>query len=124
MKPTTSSQAAEPAMNSKVKWTPTPWSIDKVWQTYITAGDERGEQRIGEINGGLNASDEQDAANAAFIVRACNAHDALVEALEAIQRGFRNGEIQWTTPRRSDYDPYHPANTLMCAALALAKGEK
>ena len=47
---------------------------------------------------------------------------ALLEALKAFEAGFRDGNIQWTKPRQSDNDAYHPANTLMCNAIANAEG--
>jgi len=46
----------------------------------------------------------------------------MLEALEAFRAGFADGSIQFTRKRQSDSDPYHPANTLMCAALARAEG--
>lgn len=51
---------------------------------------------------------------------AINQRAELLEALEAIRAGFLNGSIKWTKPRQSDSDPYHPANTLMTAAIAKA----
>lgn len=62
------------------------------------------------------------AANAAYIVRAVNAHEELVAAIKAVQEGFRDGSIKWAKPRQSDSDPYHKANTLMCEAIAKAEG--
>lgn len=46
----------------------------------------------------------------------------LLEALKAIQAGFRDGSIKWAKKRQADSDPYHPANTLMCKAIARAEG--
>ena len=48
---------------------------------------------------------------------------AMLAALQAIDQGFRDGSIKWAKPRKSDSDPYHPANTLMCQAIAEATGE-
>ena len=45
----------------------------------------------------------------------------LLAALEAIQKGFADGSIKWAKPRREESDPYHPANTAMCAAIAKAR---
>lgn len=45
----------------------------------------------------------------------------LEAALYAIATGFSDGSIKWAKPRRADNDPYHPANVLMCAALADAE---
>lgn len=47
----------------------------------------------------------------------------LLDALQAILKGFVDGEIKWAKPRRSDSDPYHPANVKLMAALAKAEGE-
>jgi len=52
---------------------------------------------------------QEDEANAAFITRACNAHEALVAALETAE-GFR-----YSSP-----DTWYPA---VQAALKLARGE-
>lgn len=52
-----------------------------------------------------------------------SAQNALVAALEAVHAGFQDGSIKWAKPRQSDSDPYHPANTLMCQALELARQE-
>ena len=48
----------------------------------------------------------------------------LLEALKAFDSGLRDGSIQFTKKRQADSDPYHPANTLMCAAFAKAEGGK
>lgn len=48
----------------------------------------------------------------------------LLEALQAIHRGFMDGSIKWAKARQSDSDPYHPANTLMSAALDKALGKE
>lgn len=49
---------------------------------------------------------------------------AAVAALKAFEAGLADGSIKWAKPRQSDSDPYHPANTLMCAALALVDEQK
>ncbi len=45
--------------------------------------------------------------------------DALLAAVQEFDKGFRDGSITWARRRQSNSDPYHPANTAMCAALAL-----
>ena len=89
---------------------------------------------------------DQREANAAFIVAACNEYETLqklaqeayhyralfeslaaqktdlLAALKALQAGFADGSIRFTRTRQSDTDPYHPANILMCAAIAKAEG--
>ena len=47
----------------------------------------------------------------------------LLDALKALQAGFADGSIRFTRTRQSDTDPYHPANILVCAAIAKAEGE-
>lgn len=62
------------------------------------------------------------AANAAFIVRACNSHDALVEALEEILEHDTPPAKLWSGDSScSTYD--NPRLIAAKAALALAKGE-
>ena len=48
----------------------------------------------------------------------------LLEALLAIDEGFRDGSIRFTKKRQSESDPYHRANVLMVAALAKAEGRE
>ena len=69
-----------------------------------------------------NPSVAQRAIADANSLRAVNAE--LVEALQAVHAGFRDGSIKWAKPRQADNDPYHPANLLMTAALAKAQEGK
>lgn len=46
----------------------------------------------------------------------------LLVAVRAFQEGLRDGSIQWAKKRQSAKDPYHPANTAMCVAIAKAEG--
>ena len=56
-------------------------------------------------------------------IEALEAQNAdLLAALKALQAGFADGSIRFTRTRQSDTDPYHPANILMCAAIAKAEG--
>ena len=56
-------------------------------------------------------------------IKALEAQNAdLLAALKALQAGFADGSIRFTRTRQSDTDPYHPANILMCAAIAKAEG--
>lgn len=55
----------------------------------------------------------------------CHLHAAapeLLKAVLAVQEGLRDVSIKWAKPRQADSDPYHKANTLMCAAIAKAEG--
>jgi len=57
----------------KVKHTPTPWHIEKINGFQIACADETNPDYVAEV---------YNEANAAFIVKACNMHDDLVELLE------------------------------------------
>lgn len=46
----------------------------------------------------------------------------LLEAVSTVQQGLADGSIQFTQKRLTDTDPYHPANTKMCAAIAKVEG--
>ena len=75
------------------------WSVDnEVW---------RGDKRILVIDSGL----DEDSPNAAFIVRACNSHAALMAAL-----GSLIGELD---PSELDYDgrgAFYEARAVLAAA--------
>lgn len=66
--------------------TPTPWFAKRSgWSTvYIEARIRPGILQEVAACGPTEAGMEQQDANAAFIVRACNAHDQLVAALKAV----------------------------------------
>lgn len=61
-------------MNKQGAHTPTPWSV---WDKTKIYGP--GEEILTEVNNG-NLGVEQDKANAAFIVRAVNSHERLIQA--------------------------------------------
>ncbi len=100
------------------KHTPTPW---KYHETF-TAGEPQGfvisagALNICQLFTGDNQADEE--ADAAFIVRACNAHDEMVAALsDAYSHVTLLGSGQ--TPPLSNSEMCH----LLGTALAKAKGE-
>ena len=63
-------------------------------------------------------------ANAAFIVRACNSHDALVEALEALEARALEMRKLINPKTWSDLENMATVEIINArAALALAKGE-
>ena len=109
-------------MKIKTRHTPEPWETGGVmtrvevrpegWNVPMCIADCRTRN--------APESEAERVANAAFIVQACNAHAALVAALEALNAGLQDGSIRFTKRRKSDSDPYHPANVLMCAALEKA----
>ena len=97
--------------------TPTPWKV-------LQAGDPSGVPRVTSDKGGVavicvnrymgeKGPSAEESANAAFIVRACNAHDELVAALR---------ELLWTE-QFDDDDPRLIAARLQSRA-ALAKASK
>ena len=63
--------------HSKQGHTPTPWVIGP---NNLDIRDGKHEDNIVSLKYQDHVSCEQQEANAAFIVRACNSHDALVEA--------------------------------------------
>lgn len=119
----------------RVKPTPTPWSIHggnliRIGGGYQGRTTIAGVHRLG-AHGGIKA--EGDAgANADLIVRAVNAHDAMVAALKEA-RQFVQHEIErrdFSTTPRSDADPSYVDDAKAAedlrgtinAALKLAEG--
>ena len=63
---------------SDTQHTPVPWSIGK--RRWITSGD----LDIARIHSVSKIGEGEAVANAEFMIRACNSHDALLEALERL----------------------------------------
>ena len=63
------------------KHTPTPWSVDDT-RLGIMAGYQSIAQTFRDRSKTIADREAEAQANAAFIVRACNAHEQLVEALK------------------------------------------
>ena len=61
---------------------PLPWVFDEITGDVVAGEEEMLIHRSPEDN---DDRDEELAANSAFIVRACNAHDDLVAALAALE---------------------------------------
>ena len=111
---------------STLDFPPTPWSWDiGNWynsQTYIFCGSKpkKGMDFL-EINNDCDFMSIDDQELATFIVRACNAHDALVSALEEMTEHY------CMLTGSGDYchnDPEQDGKVQRSrAALALAKGE-
>ncbi len=101
------------------KHTPTPWRItgygiiggieDGSGQTVAQAQERPSRKR--------SEPDHERLANAAFIVRACNAHDALVEALVEIREKASSASA-WNAE-----GALAACEALAESALALARGE-
>ncbi len=71
---------------SETEHTPTPWAVclnppNPQWFAEITIYDIAGDRRVADVASLMAPSK----ANAEFIVRACNAHDQLVEAMALIK---------------------------------------
>jgi len=118
---------------TNTKHTPTPWESEVVYNngegTYsITSWDATTSSsreicqltRADDKRNGLDYDAEVEEANSAYIVRAVNAHEALVEALEdalaALKKyAFGNQEVSYA----EEFAFFHK----QVAALKLAKGE-
>lgn len=73
---------------TETKHTPTPWKLFKVSGGYSI--EWSGAYAIAQINW-MMAKRPEAAANAAFIVRACNEHAALRETISALLSVLPNG---------------------------------
>ena len=69
-----------------------------------------------DLNAGDFVADVWESNDAILIAAAPD----LLAALRALEAGFADGSIQFAKKRQADSDPYHPANILMCAAIAKA----
>lgn len=101
------------------KHTPGPWvRLGRTSDRHHAIGPEGETPNAAPVT--VNALyDEEGEANADFIVRACNAHEDLLEALEALVEHFLvKCEVGGDDPRR--WDSWNAAR----AAIAKAKGEQ
>jgi len=94
------------------KHIPTPWVI-KAHNTIYKPAIYSEDRLVSTIRGGFT-TEAEEYANAEFIVRACNAHDELVAALEGILYNFL---------RETDVSDCKLEIFNAKAALAKAKGE-
>ena len=93
---------------SEPKHTPTPWGatnkpliLKGQWTIWDNDGHGLQVATLSQRGGALNDKIDCTEANAAFIVRACNSHDAMVE----IQQQFIALVIQgWTFEKATLYD--------------------
>jgi hypothetical protein len=94
-----------------------PWTV-----TVVSHGKERAGLWI---NGGRGTVVDTDAYDVYPLSRQdrnlIEAAPELLAALYAIRDGFADGSIQFTKKRQADNDPYHKANTMMCAAIDKAE---
>jgi hypothetical protein len=106
--------------------TPIPWYIEgesgNPHEAYIIVGDKQGSTIAWTSNSFDDSSNEEyiseeDTANAQFIIRACNSHDELLEALESVLSFDVDEAISaWE-------DPSQQALAMAHKAIAKAKGE-
>ena len=97
--------------------TPGPWKVTKNPHTrlvFLNAGN-RDYPLFKDDADGLDTTNA-DWSNAEFIVRACNAHDDLLEALEALMRAEGLTDDDY-------YETIDGAMALARLAIAKAKGE-
>lgn len=95
-----------------MKHTPTPWVYDPDCHGLF--------QVEGGIDGKQVADINTDEVNAAFIVRACNAHEELVKALKAIAPFVKGMELAQTN--RAAQEKAKRAAQMVIVALAKAEG--
>lgn len=106
----------------KTQHTPTPWHLSEPPLKENFIYDEDG-LLIADVNGFFKREAAENSANADFIVRACNAHDELVEALENLQ----HADGCYCEASFSSHAGSHPTHSIECQdaikALAKARGE-
>ncbi len=104
----------------KTQHTPTPWTAepqDAAQEEWVIFHESGAVARV--YKGVLNPK-----ADAAFIVRACNNHEALVAALEYEAKDSEADAIYWASERNRGRQASAMARAKRCrAALAAAKGE-
>jgi hypothetical protein len=104
-----------------MKFTAGPWHIDDDTEDRLTVRAEDNGFIADCDDGHYNDADVYiRSAYAEPNARLIAASPDLLAALQAIDAGFKDGSIAFTRKRRADSEPYHPANTLMCEALAKA----
>ncbi|MBU6232508.1 hypothetical protein KGP36_07800 [Patescibacteria group bacterium] len=106
--------------------TPTPWEVYKPMK-----GKYRGDFAVGTTHKKdplfcylAKGRDDIQAANAAFIVRACNAHEKFIETLKELETDCLHLMQAAGVPNEKITKPY--ANSMLGriqAALKLARGE-
>ncbi len=108
---------------SATQHSPTPWEL---------VGDKGGICRVGDqfndviIRSVRNVtSDDKWRATAAFIVRACNAHDGLVDQRDTLLAACENVVLGLKDVNFGKHNNWYRDNTvnILRGAIALAKGE-
>ena len=100
--------------------TPTPWLVvpEKLGSYQIRTVDDD-VTIAGTFGYGADDRKDQEAANAAFIVRAVNSHDALIEALSYLEKEM----AELAARKNTRYANLHFGLEIARAALRLAKAE-
>jgi hypothetical protein len=103
--------------------TPTPWRVYKTTNGRLLLGiGDADAGGITDAEFGLWRSEPERSANAAFIVKAVNSHEALVTALRDILDNTHVGKAGQIVTERSKYGNY-PARCYHAARAALASAE-
>lgn len=108
-----------------INHTPTPWRVGAEMNDIIGPPTERNpDGMIAAVRylGNSDAAKGESCDNAAFIVQACNAHDALVEALR-LMLTHEGGRHTNGIGIESDSEALETAKSVAWAALKLARGE-
>ena len=105
----------------KPKVTPLPWFHGTGWIGSGTV-DGDGIRRTICNKESTPGTIEQDEANLAFIVKACNLHEELVDAVKAMQRAFENyGEEFNPSGKPKKVCDWGQLNADLCKASAVLK---
>jgi hypothetical protein len=107
----------------QLKHTPLPWKVyyaKNNGQLVLGTGEENG-QAIQNHNGSFWRDEKEAKANAEFVVKACNSHYELLEALESCERWFKlhSENVELTNGKYTQ----HPMLTMIQDTIAKAKGE-
>lgn len=79
------------------KHTPTPWNMGRDYESKDTCFISGGRQIIANLDGLDNKE-----ANAAFIVRACNSHEALTETIQLAEQFLNSLPEGWLANTTGD----------------------
>ena len=109
--------------------TPTPWSIgsSNPGEGHVIESDSADRTIAWTANSYCASNDEEyisqeDEANAEFIVRACNSHDALLEALE-LYDSFSKANDDWRQMVRNLLNSDDTPEVVIKAREAIAKAK-
>ena len=120
MKKEISLSVVESATRERQSSTPKPWTAEMGIAHNLIFGPD-GVACIATIHRDIGDGDSEPDANAAFIVRACNSHGALLEALTDCIETICTYQDRGS---RDDRENLNRAETQARAAIAQATGEK